>query len=165
MSSGAESTRHESDLPEPQGPDRTREVVDAIGAPAREVAAHVHVDGLPDASVIVRKKDGTVVVTFQASRILHTEGIKYLEKELLQLAGLHRKILLDFSCVEYFSSAFLNTLFKLHKEMAVSGKLRMCGISTDVNQVLTITAFDRVFDCHWQDQETALQDFAESQEK
>lgn len=98
------------------------------------------------------------IVRFVDKRILDETNIQIIGS---QLAGLvdddgRRKIVLDFSHVEYLSSAALGKLITLDKKIkAVKGKLRLCGIRPEIHEVFKITRLDKIFTI-CDDQEKAL---------
>ena len=71
-----------------------------------------------------------------------------------QLFGLidedgREKIVLDFSNVEYLSSAALGKLITLDKKVkAARGKLRLCSIRPDIYEVFAITKLNKLFQIH-----------------
>ena len=69
------------------------------------------------------------------------------------------KIILDFSNVEYLSSAALGKLITMEKKVkAAKGKLRLCCIRPEIYEVFAITKLNRLFKI-FEDQERALDGF------
>jgi anti-sigma B factor antagonist len=69
------------------------------------------------------------------------------------------KIILDFSNVEYLSSAALGKLITMEKKVkAAKGKLRLCCIRPEIYEVFAITKLNRLFKIY-EDQERALDGF------
>ena len=67
--------------------------------------------------------------------------------------------LLDFTSVEYLSSAALGKLITMDKKVkGAKGKLRLCSIRPDIYEVFAITKLNKLFDIH-DDQEKALEGF------
>ena len=59
------------------------------------------------------------------------------------------KILVDFTAVDYISSAGLRVLLATAKKMqAVGGSLRMCGLNEAVQEVFDISGFSTIFNLH-----------------
>ncbi len=57
------------------------------------------------------------------------------------------KILFDFSGVDYLSSAGMRMLLSVAKKLkTLSGKLVICGLTTNVMDVLKMSGFDHVLD-------------------
>ncbi|MFH1300492.1 MAG: STAS domain-containing protein [Planctomycetota bacterium] len=81
-----------------------------------------------------------------------------------QLFGLvdedgRKKIILDFSNVEYLSSAALGKLITLDKKVKkAKGKLKLCSIRPDIYEVFAITRLNQLFDIA-ETQEAALEGF------
>jgi len=68
-----------------------------------------------------------------------------------------KKIVLDFSNVEYLSSAALGKLITLDKKVkSAKGKLRLCNIRPDIYEVFAITRLNKLFDIR-ETQDQALQ--------
>jgi len=94
---------------------------------------------------------------------------KFIDKKILdegniQLFGLvdedgRKKIILDFSNVEYLSSAALGKLITLDKKVKkAKGKLKLCSIRPDIYEVFAITRLNQLFDIA-ETQEAALEGF------
>jgi len=57
-----------------------------------------------------------------------------------------QKIVLDFSNVEYLSSAALGKLITMDKKMKTAkGQLRLCAIRPDIYEVFAITKLNKLF--------------------
>jgi anti-sigma B factor antagonist len=68
-------------------------------------------------------------------------------------------MLLDFTNVEYLSSAALGKLITLHKRVREKkGQLRFCAIKPKIYDVFRITKLDKIFEIY-ENQEKALADF------
>ena len=58
-----------------------------------------------------------------------------------------KKILLDASGVNYACSDVINKLVVLNKKMREKGgRLKLCGLSPDLRQILAITRLDTIMD-------------------
>ena len=89
-----------------------------------------------------------IVVSFMDKRILDETNIQIIGNQLSSLVDEegHRKIVLDFTSVEYLSSAALGKLITLDKKVkAAKGKLRLCGIRPEIYEVFAITRLNKVF--------------------
>lgn len=101
------------------------------------------------------------VARFVDKKILDETNIQIIGN---QLAGLvdedgRRKIILDFSNVEYLSSAALGKLITMDKKVkAAKGKLRLCCVRPEIYEVFEITRLNRIFDMQ-ETQEKALEGF------
>ena len=70
-----------------------------------------------------------------------------------------RKVLLDFSNVEYLSSAALGKLIVMDKKVkAAQGQLKMCSVRPDILEVFKITRLDKLFSI-FDSREQALEGF------
>lgn len=98
------------------------------------------------------------IVRFVDKRILDETNIQIIGNQLFGLVDEdgRDKIILDFSNVEYLSSAALGKLITLDKKVkAAKGTLRLCGIRPEILEVFTITRLHKVFSI-FDDQEKAL---------
>jgi anti-sigma B factor antagonist len=103
--------------------------------------------------------NGVTIVNFVDKKILDEANIQQLGEELFSLVDGPRKILLNFSNVEYLSSAALGKLITANKSVAAaSGKLRLCSIHPQIYEVFKITKLNKLFDIH-KDEQTALEGF------
>lgn len=88
------------------------------------------------------------VAKFTDKKILDESNIQIIGNQMFSLVEEdHRqKIVLDFSNVEYLSSAALGKLITMDKKVkAASGKLRLCSIRADILEVFKITRLDKLF--------------------
>ncbi len=91
------------------------------------------------------------VVRFVDRKILDTANIQELGDELFELAGDddHSSLLLNFSQVEFLSSAALNKLILLDRAVKKQGaKLKLCCLRPEIQEVFDITRLDRMFDIY-----------------
>lgn len=101
------------------------------------------------------------VVNFVDRKILDEQNIQAIGDQLFSLVDElgRRKVLLNFRNVEFLSSAALGKLITLDRKLkAVKGKLILCSIAKEIQEVFEITRLDRVFTMH-KDEQTALQAF------
>lgn len=104
----------------------------------------------------VTENGAVTVVRFADSRILHEEHIQELGDELFRLVEMDNRkaILLNFSSVEFLSSAALGKLITLEKKVkAAGGRLKLCNIRPEIYEVFAITRLNKLFDIR--DDETA----------
>jgi anti-sigma B factor antagonist len=97
----------------------------------------------------VQEVADVTVVRFRDHKIVEDLNIQELGQELFQLVEKdHReKILLNFSAVEFLSSAALGKLITLDKKVkAHNGKLRLSNIRPEIFEVFQITKLNRLFD-------------------
>jgi anti-sigma B factor antagonist len=101
------------------------------------------------------------IARFTDKKILDESNIQIIGNQLFSLVDEdHRqKIVLDFTNVEYLSSAALGKLITMDKKVKASGgKLRLCSIRSDILEVFKITRLDKLFTIR-EDREKALEGF------
>lgn len=101
------------------------------------------------------------VVNFVDRKILDEQNIQNIGEQLFSLVEQEgfKKILLNFSNVEYLSSAALGKLITLNKKLqGVQGKLILCKIDPQIFEVFEITKLDKFFKI-MKEEQTALQAF------
>jgi anti-sigma B factor antagonist len=92
---------------------------------------------------------GVTIARFVDRKILDETNIQIIGYELFALVDTdgRRKIIVDFSNVEYFSSAALGKLITLDKKAkAAKSKLRLCSIRPDIYEVFVITRLNKLFE-------------------
>lgn len=111
--------------------------------------------------IIVDDVGDIAVVQFVDKKILDEQNIQMIGDDLFRLVDElgRRKVLLDFSNVEFMSSAALGKLIRLHQRLAsIGGKLVLCGISKSIHEIFEITKLDRMLTLV-KDQQTGLASF------
>jgi len=96
----------------------------------------------------IEEVNGVTVARFTDKKILDESNIQIIGNQLFSLVDEdHRqKIVLDFTNVEYLSSAALGKLITMDKKVkAAGGKLRLCSIRSDIKEVFKITRLDKLF--------------------
>lgn len=89
------------------------------------------------------------VVRFVDRKILDEANIQELGQELFQLIEEEERknLLLNFSSVEFLSSAALGKLITLDKKVkARGGKLKLSNIRPEIYEVFAITKLNKLFD-------------------
>ena len=107
------------------------------------------------------KKDNIHIVLFKDKKILDDTVLDEIKTEVNRLMGTATGLdmLLDFSNVEFMSSAMLGLLGQLHRKVgAGKGRLKMCSIRPEILTVFKITNLDKLFSIH-KDAPTALATF------
>jgi anti-sigma B factor antagonist len=92
---------------------------------------------------------GVCVVGFQDRKILDAAAIQELGDELASLVEQdgHKRVLLDFTNVDFLSSAALNKLIVLdRKAKAASGVIKLCNLKPELREVFVITRLIQLFD-------------------
>jgi anti-sigma B factor antagonist len=101
------------------------------------------------------------VVNFTDKKILDEQNIQVIGEQLFSLVDElgRRKLLLNFSNVEYLSSAALGKFITLNKKVkGAGGKLILCSIDPQIYEVFEITKLDKLFNIQ-KDEQAALQGF------
>jgi anti-sigma B factor antagonist len=99
--------------------------------------------------IVVTDTDGVSVVRFSDRKIVDSANIEQLGTELTSLVidEDRHNLLLNFDGVEFMSSAALNKLISLNNKVKqAGGRMRLCGLRSEIKEVFTITRLDRVFD-------------------
>ena len=89
------------------------------------------------------------VATFVDKKILDEGNIQIIGNQLFSLVEEdgREKIVLDFSNVEYLSSAAIGKLITMDKKVkSAKGKLRLCSVRPDIYEVFAITKLNKLFD-------------------
>ena len=89
------------------------------------------------------------VAKFVDKKILDETNIQNIGNQLFALVDEdgRKKIVLDFSIVEYLSSAALGKLITMDKKVkAAKAKLRLCCIRPEIYEVFEITRLNKIFD-------------------
>jgi len=88
------------------------------------------------------------VVRFRDRRIANTLEIELVGQELYRLVeeGKHKRLVLDFSNVDYLSSALIGKLISLNaKVQAGNGSVKLCSLRPEVFEIFHTCQLDRIF--------------------
>jgi anti-sigma B factor antagonist len=105
------------------------------------ITAYRHLD--------VSQVGDVTVARFLDRKIIEDVNIQELGQEMFRLveADGHERLLLDFSTVDFLSSAALGKLITLDKKMkAHGGTLKLAAIRPEIYEVFAITRLNRLFD-------------------
>jgi anti-sigma B factor antagonist len=97
----------------------------------------------------VSKVGDVSVVRFVDRKIVDEAQVQELAADLFHLVehDNHRSLLLNFSGVEFVSSAALGKLITLDRKVkAAKGRLKMSDVRPEIMEVFEITKLNRVFD-------------------
>jgi len=100
-----------------------------------------------DRRIDIEDINGVTVARLLEKKILDEANIDALGQELFALVDKdgRKKIVLDFTLVEYLSSAALGKLITMHKKTGTAGgKLALCSIQKDIMDVFKITQLNKV---------------------
>ena len=107
---------------------------------------------------IDQEKVGSVLVLKPEARI-DSQNSKDFEDGVLSLIDEDKSILLDFSGVEYISSACLRTLLTLTKKIKEDGgKIAITSVKENVKQIFKVSGFDTILEI-FEDKNQALTSF------
>lgn len=109
----------------------------------------------------ISEVNSVTVVRFVDRKILDEANIQELGQEMFNLVEKDKrnKILLNFSSVEFLSSAALGKLIQLDKKVkAHQGVLKLSNIRPEIYEVFAITQLNRLFDIR-EDETDALKAF------
>src|SRR5687768_11967132 len=91
------------------------------------------------------------IAKFLDKKILDETNIQIIGTQLFRLVEEdgRRDIVLDFSNVEYLSSAALGKLITMEKKVkGARGRLRLCSIKPEIYEVFAITKLNKLFQIH-----------------
>ena len=97
----------------------------------------------------VNQVGDVTVVRFRDHKIVEDINIQQLGQEMFHLVEVDNrdKLLLNFSSVDFLSSAALGKLITLDKKMkAHGGTLKLSNIRPEIYEVFAITKLNRLFD-------------------
>ena len=97
----------------------------------------------------VNEVGDVTVVRFRDQKIIEDINIQELGRELFELLEVEKreKLLLNFSSVDFLSSAALGKLITLEKKVkANGGVLKLSNIRPEIYEVFAITKLNRLFD-------------------
>ena len=115
--------------------------------------------GQPRKRLEVEELGDIAVVNFLDKKILDEQNIQLIGEQLFALVDndKKKKIVLDFSNVDYLSSAALGKIIALNNKVKKEGgKLVLCKFKEDIKEVFTITRLDKLIKIV-DDQQAALQ--------
>ena len=92
---------------------------------------------------ITKKQNGTQLEIALEGR-LDTSTAPELEKELNGSLGSVTELILNFSQLEYISSAGLRVLLSAHKAMNAKGNMKVTHINEIVQEVFEVTGFSDI---------------------
>jgi anti-sigma B factor antagonist len=101
-----------------------------------------------DQRLDVSEGGDVTVVRFRDRRIANPFEIEQVGQELYRLLekGKHQRLVLDFSNVDFLSSALIGKLISLNaKVRAGNGSVKLCSIHPEVFETFHICRLDRIF--------------------
>ena len=98
--------------------------------------------------IVIQKMWDVTVVDFQEVRLLDAQQIEAISRELYRLVDEmdRKKLVLDFTKVQFLASAAIGVLMTLHqKSMAIKGTFVICGLRRELMKVFEIMKLTKVF--------------------
>lgn len=92
---------------------------------------------------IKKKKDGTTLTVFISGRI-DTATAPTADAAINESLDGVQSLILDFTEVNYLSSAGLRMLLSLQKKMMKKDGMKLVGVNDDVSDVFEVTGFDEI---------------------
>lgn len=95
--------------------------------------------------------EDATIVTFVDEKILEEMDIQALQASVMSVVEEAERInlILDFSNVQFLSSAVLGLLMRISKKVyEKEGQLRLCNISPRIYEIFKITRLNQIFDIH-----------------
>jgi len=116
--------------------------------------------------IAVEYTQNATIVTFTDEKILDEQDIGALQDSIMSViesAPGGMNLILDFSKVQFLSSAVLGLLIRISKRVYQrDGQLRLCNISPKIYEIFKITRLTKIFDIY-PDVESAGEGLAEPQ--
>jgi anti-sigma B factor antagonist len=98
------------------------------------------------------------IVTLTDEKLLEDDDIKALEESIMPLVDDSQvNLVIDFSNVQFLSSAVLGLLIRISKKISENkGRLKFCSINSKIFDIFKITRLDEIFEIY-DDAKKALQ--------
>jgi anti-sigma B factor antagonist len=99
-------------------------------------------------NVLIRDQGDITVVTFENPRLLEAFTIEKIGTDLYPLVEKLgcKKLILDFSKVQFFASAAVGLLINLQKKSAaIDGTLVICGLRKELRKVFELLKLTKLF--------------------
>lgn len=106
-------------------------------------------------------KDGILSIFLLDARMLDETQLEQLSRDLIEELEktTEERVILDFTRVQFMSSAMLGKLVQLQKKCKeFKVKMKLCSIAPEIREVFKITNLDKVFDIE-KDQASARKAF------
>jgi anti-sigma B factor antagonist len=100
------------------------------------------------AQLLIHSIRDITIVDLQEKSILDTSQIEQIGTELYDQVEnrCHKRLILDFTKVQFLSSSALGMLITLQKKVAAAkGELVLCGMRKDLMKVFEITKLNKLF--------------------
>ncbi len=100
---------------------------------------------MPQSDLLISRIGDVTVVNFRNKSILDAAAVQSLAEQLYVLVDkqAQRKLVLDFSEVQFLSSAMLGSLLVLRqKSEKIGGKVVLCGLRSKLREIFKITRLE-----------------------
>ncbi len=101
--------------------------------------------------ISIQYVEDATIVTFVDEKILEEMDIQSLQTSIMSVVEEAERInlILDFSNVQFLSSAVLGLLMRISKKVYErGGQLKLCNISPRIYEIFKITRLNQIFDIH-----------------
>ncbi len=116
-------------------------------------------------ALLLGEKGDVVLASLNESKIADAEAVQQLESELsaaMLQAAAGRKLLVDFSRVQFISSMTIGLIVRLHSQCKRKEiRLKLCGLSPALAEAFKLSGLSKVLDIQ-PDETTALAAFGPS---
>ncbi len=113
--------------------------------------------------LLLAEKGDVVLASLNESKIADAQLIQQLESEFktaTNQASAGRKLLVDFSPVQFISSMTIGLIVRLYSECKRKGiRLMLCGLSPNLVEAFKLSGLSKMLDIH-PDEATAIEAFA-----
>jgi anti-sigma B factor antagonist len=102
--------------------------------------------------ISVEYAENATIVTFTDEKILEEKDVQALQETIMSViesapGGI--KLILDFSNVQFLSSAVLGLLIRISKKVYENdGQLKLCSINPKIYKIFKITRLTKIFDIY-----------------
>jgi anti-sigma B factor antagonist len=100
------------------------------------------------AGLLIQKIRDVTIANFEHPSMLDAAQIQAIGEQLYKLVDVKycKRLVLDFSKVQFMSSSALGVLINLrNKSVAIKGSLVICGLRKDLMKVFEITKLNKLF--------------------
>lgn len=102
--------------------------------------------------ISVEYAEKATIITFIDERILEEKDVQSLQESIMSVVeSAHDgiKLILDFSNVQFLSSAVLGLLMRISKKVYENnGQLKLCSINPKIYKIFKITRLTKIFDIY-----------------
>lgn len=95
----------------------------------------------------IEEVQDVTIAKFLDQKIIDDDHVDRIGKSMFAIVDTNgrKKIILDFSSVEYMTSKMLHKLIVLSQKLKKEGKLAFCNVCAGIHEVLIITQLHKLF--------------------